>query len=236
MGGATAMKVLALDTACAACSAAVLDGDAIVAERFEAMARGQTEALMPMVSAVMEDARIAFDALDLVAVTTGPGSFTGVRTGLAAARGIALGCGAPVAGVTTLEAIARRALACLATRPPVTLVALTTGRAELYVQRFDADGAPLDAAAAVLPEALAVALVGGGLFIAGDGAGRLREVVGAGTGFSFAEGPGLPHAAEVARIGAARGAAAARAGGPPQPVYLYPPRATPPAAGRRLAP
>jgi tRNA threonylcarbamoyladenosine biosynthesis protein TsaB len=221
------MKLLALDTACAACSAAVLDGGEITAARFTPMARGQTEALMPMVGAVMEDAGIGFDALDRVAVTIGPGSFTGMRTGLAAARGIALGCGAELVGVTTLEAVA------FAARGRAVLVALTTGRAELYVQRFGADGAAQDAPAAILPDALAATLTAETLLIAGDGAATLRPLLADAPGIGFADGPGLPRAEDVARIAAARGAETDR---PVAPIYLYPPRATPPAAGRGLAP
>ena len=100
------MIVLAIDTACSACSAALARDGVVVAARSEAMARGHAEALMPMVQAVMAEARIAWADLELVAVTNGPGSFTGLRTGLAAARGIALAQGIPVAGVTTLEAVA----------------------------------------------------------------------------------------------------------------------------------
>jgi tRNA threonylcarbamoyladenosine biosynthesis protein TsaB len=225
------MKVLALDTACAACSVAVLDGDDLRAARFEPMARGQTEALMPMVGAAMEDAALGYDALDLVAVTVGPGSFTGLRTGLAAARGIALGCGVALAGVTTLETVARPALASSSGRP--VLAVLTTGRAELYAQRFGADGAPLDDAAALLPGALAGTIRNESLLLAGDGADALRPLLGNAAGIGFAAGPGLPRAEDVARIAASRGVAA---GAPPRPIYLYPPRATPPAPGRSLAP
>src|SRR6266853_3397229 len=102
------MKVLAFDSSAAACSAAVRDGDGgLLAHRFESLARGHAERLMPMLRAVMAEAGLAFAALDLIAVTTGPGSFTGIRVGLAAARGLALASGLPILGVTAFEALAQ---------------------------------------------------------------------------------------------------------------------------------
>ena len=82
------MKILAVDTALGACSVAVLEGEKILAHRFEAMARGHAEALAPMVEEAMRAAGVAFAALDRLAVTTGPGTFTGQRVGLAFMRGL----------------------------------------------------------------------------------------------------------------------------------------------------
>src|SRR3954469_5612836 len=100
------MNILALDTAGAACSVAVLRGVVVAASRSEPMARGHSEALMPMIRAAMRDAALEFDALDLIAATVGPGAFTGIRIGLAAARGLALAAGKPAVGVTSFEAVA----------------------------------------------------------------------------------------------------------------------------------
>ena len=102
------MRVLAIDTALEACSAAVFDTDrgGITASESVAMARGHAEAVMPLLARVMDLAEIDFANLDRIAVTTGPGSFTGLRVGLSAARGIALAAGKPVIGVTTLTAFA----------------------------------------------------------------------------------------------------------------------------------
>src|SRR5262245_38003735 len=85
-----AMLILALDTALGACAAAVLDTRAnkMIAMESQAMKRGHAEALMPLVARVMKESGLPFAALDRVAVTTGPGSFTGLRVGLSAARGI----------------------------------------------------------------------------------------------------------------------------------------------------
>ncbi len=86
------MLILAIDTALDACSAAVLDTNAarLIAHESEPMKRGHAEALMPLLARVIKQAGIAFADLDRIAVTTGPGSFTGLRVGLSAARGIAL--------------------------------------------------------------------------------------------------------------------------------------------------
>jgi tRNA threonylcarbamoyl adenosine modification protein YeaZ len=102
------MLILAIDTALDACSAAVLDTDAskIVAQESQPMKRGHAEALMPLIARVMKASTVAFASLDRIAVTTGPGSFTGLRVGLSAARGIALAAGKPVVGLTTLTAYA----------------------------------------------------------------------------------------------------------------------------------
>src|ERR1043166_9617366 len=101
------MRILALDTALDACAAGVLDTERrdLVASETQPMTRGHAEALMPMIARVMEAARLEFSDLDRIAVTTGPGSFTGVRVGIAAARGLALAAGKPAIGLTTLAAL-----------------------------------------------------------------------------------------------------------------------------------
>src|SRR5215475_2822246 len=100
------MRVLALDTALDACAAAVLDTEQrdLVASETLPITRGHAEALMPLIARVMDAARLEFADIDRIAVTVGPGSFTGVRVGIAAARGIALAAGKPAIGLTTLAA------------------------------------------------------------------------------------------------------------------------------------
>ncbi|WP_375413587.1 tRNA (adenosine(37)-N6)-threonylcarbamoyltransferase complex dimerization subunit type 1 TsaB [uncultured Bradyrhizobium sp.] len=102
------MLILAIDTALDACAAGVLDteGGRLIAQESLPMKRGHAEALMPLIARVIEASGSAFAALDRIAVTTGPGSFTGLRVGLSAARGIALAAAKPVVGVTTLTAYA----------------------------------------------------------------------------------------------------------------------------------
>src|SRR5215470_7719038 len=102
------MLILAIDTALDACAAAVLDTEAgqLIAQESQAMKRGHAEALMPLIARVMMQSRLSFAALDRIAVTTGPGSFTGLRVGLSAARGLALAAQKPAVGLTTLSAYA----------------------------------------------------------------------------------------------------------------------------------
>jgi tRNA threonylcarbamoyladenosine biosynthesis protein TsaB len=102
------MRVLAIDTALAACSAAVLDTEhgGVVASESLPMLRGHAEALLPLLQRVMQQAGFGFPDIDRIAVTTGPGSFTGLRVGIAAARGLALAAEKPAVGLSTLSAYA----------------------------------------------------------------------------------------------------------------------------------
>src|ERR1700745_1704806 len=114
------MRVLDIDTALAACAAAVLDTDhGIVASETLPMGRGHAEALSPPVARVMERSDMTFRNLGRVAVTTGPGSFTGIRVGLAAARGFGVATGVPVVGVSTLPVYAAPHLAAPNSNCPV---------------------------------------------------------------------------------------------------------------------
>jgi tRNA threonylcarbamoyladenosine biosynthesis protein TsaB len=105
------MLLLAVDTALGGCSAALLENDDVRAHIFEAMERGHAERLAPMVEELMTQAGMSFAALTRLAVTTGPGTFTGQRVGLAFMRGLRLALEIPLTGVTTLGAIAAAAMA-----------------------------------------------------------------------------------------------------------------------------
>jgi tRNA threonylcarbamoyladenosine biosynthesis protein TsaB len=100
------MLILAIDTALSACSVAIVRGDETLVSQVVPMARGQAEHLAPMVRAVAIEAGIGFSQIDLIAVTRGPGAFTGLRIGLAFARGLALALDRPCVGVSTLEVLA----------------------------------------------------------------------------------------------------------------------------------
>src|SRR6185437_3944325 len=106
------MRVLAIDTALAACAAAVLDTEhGIVASESLPMVRGHAEALVPLIARVLKQSDTGFRDLGRIAVTTGPGSFTGVRVGLAVARGFGVATAVPVVGVSTLSVYAAPYLA-----------------------------------------------------------------------------------------------------------------------------
>ncbi len=223
------MKVLALDTASSACSVALWSGDGIVARRFEAMERGHAERLVPMIAEVLAEAGLTADAVDRLAVTVGPGAFTGLRVGLAAARGLALATSRPLVGVTTFEAIGHALdLAERGGRP--VLVAVDSRRAEVFLQQFDASMAAVGEPLLLSPEALARRLAAGPLVVAGCGAAALRTVLAGRPDTAFAAGPGLPDAAAVARLAASLPPGA---GWPPRPLYLRAPDATLPCTDKQ---
>jgi tRNA threonylcarbamoyladenosine biosynthesis protein TsaB len=138
------MLILAIDTALDACAAAVLDTSAgnLVAQESQSMKRGHAEALMPLIARVMKASGVAFTALDRIAATTGPGSFTGLRVGLSAARGIALAAGKPVVGVTTLTAFAAPIVSENGGPHPV-LAAIDARHDHVYFQLVAGDGSSL---------------------------------------------------------------------------------------------
>lgn len=219
-------RVLAIDSALAACSVAVLVDGRLAAHRFEPMARGHAERLLPMVREVAAEAGLGFADFELFAVTVGPGHFTGLRVGLAAAQGLALAWGRPLAGVTTLEAVAAATPA--GDRPLV--VALESKREDLYVQVF-AGGRGLDRPVSLAPDRVAGwAWPPGELGLAGDGATRLQPLLSAAGLSALKLGPDVPDAAVVARLAAGRyGMAAAL---PADPLYLRPPDVTQPKTPR----
>jgi tRNA threonylcarbamoyladenosine biosynthesis protein TsaB len=140
------MRVLAIDTALAACSAAVLDTGhgGIVASESLPMERGHAEALLPLLQRVMNQAGVTFADIDRIAVTTGPGSFTGLRVGIAAARGLALAADKPAVGLSTLAAYAAPHMAADAKSPVV--AAIDARHGQVYLQVFAAGGRSLTAA------------------------------------------------------------------------------------------
>lgn len=162
------MNILALDSALSSCSAAVIKDGKILSEIFEDRLRGQAERLVPMCQEVCGQAGLDFADMDAIAVTCGPGTFTGVRIGLAAAKGLALALDIPLVGVTTLEIVARNA----AERACSGRIAVThdARRSEVYLQLFDLK----DGCAVSVSEPLAVPLC--------DVAGYLTDRVSAVTG------------------------------------------------------
>jgi tRNA threonylcarbamoyladenosine biosynthesis protein TsaB len=137
------MLVLAIDTALDACAAAILDTDAnwLMVQESQPMTRGHAEALMPLLARVMKASGLAFHALDRIAVTTGPGSFTGLRVGLSAARGIALAANKPVVGVTTLSAYAAPLVS--ENGPAPVLSAIDARHDQIYFQAVSGSGGTL---------------------------------------------------------------------------------------------
>lgn len=222
------VSVLAFDSAGNSCSAAVLRHGRIKARRTAPMARGQAEALMPMIESVLGEAELALAALDLIAVTVGPGAFTGLRIALAAARGLKLASGLPAMGVTSFAAVAARVpRAAIAERSLV--VALESKRAELYLQDFGREGRAQREGALVAPAAFSSWVPQGPLLLAGDGAPRLAEALAPGQA-TIAPGTEAAEAADVARLAAAAWEPGLRL--PPlRPLYLRAPDTTLPRRG-----
>ncbi len=218
------MRLLAIDTAWEACSVAVADGVQLVV-RSATVGRGHAEILMGQIESAMAEAGLAFADLDRIAVTAGPGSFTGLRIGIAAARGIALVTGKPAIGIGVLAAHAEEARH-LAGRVSV-LAVLAAGRGELYGQRFAADGAPLGEPSAASPEVFAAGL-DRGVLVAGSGADLVIAALPMDEQPRVAHRRSSPDIAALARLGAVAPADAS----PPRPLYIRAPDAKPQDAAR----
>jgi tRNA threonylcarbamoyl adenosine modification protein YeaZ len=216
------MRVLAIDTALGACSAGVLDTvlGKLVAHESMAMTRGHAESLMPLIARVMQRSELNFSELDRVAVTTGPGSFTGLRVGIAAARGIALAAGKPALGVSTLSAYAAPHLADDGKMPVV--AAIDARHGHVYLQVF-APGIVTGARLAPLSEAVRAAaeaparIVGSAAHLIAE---RLTDTAARPVHIDPSDAPDI---AWVARMGAAL----PEGQSPPKPLYLRAPDAQP---------
>jgi tRNA threonylcarbamoyladenosine biosynthesis protein TsaB len=207
------MIVLVLDTAQNACSVAVLDGERVLASSSQPMQRGHQERLAPMAAEVMQAAGLGFEQLDRIGVTIGPGSFTGLRVGLAFAKAMSLALDIPCVGVGTLEALA-------AAETSLVVVAIDARRDQIYLQIFQdgqavsaAEGVDMDTARARVRRAWS----GGPARIVGSGAHLLDGVL-AGAGVVTRDAPDV---IALARLVQSRPAPAAR----PQPLYLRAPDA-----------
>ncbi|GIL39239.1 tRNA (adenosine(37)-N6)-threonylcarbamoyltransferase complex dimerization subunit type 1 TsaB [Roseiterribacter gracilis] len=218
--------ILALDCATDGCAVALVhpSGQALALESVDAE-RGQAEILLPMVERVRDAAHVALTEVARIAVTTGPGSFTGIRIGLSAARGLALTLGVPVVGVDCFAAIAHGVPADL--RPHGVTVVIESKRDALFAQSFDAALTPVGDALALSPAALAATLTV--RTIVGTGAARLAA---ADPSLQFLSAYRRPDPVSLAVLGALADPATALA----RPLYLRPPDAAPPRAKLKLEP
>ncbi len=216
------MRVLGIDTALGACSAAVCDDTGVRARAHQDMPRGHAEALAPMVESVMREADLPFSALDRIAVTTGPGTFTGQRVGLAFARSMALALNIPAVGVTTLEAMAAEALA--GTDAAWAAAISDARRDEVYLGILDRDGIeiipPCVLAVSEAASLIARSVAGRGV-LAGTGAALIAPRLEALGVEAHTTSVLQPDACMVARLAMDREAK----DHPPHPLYLRPPDA-----------
>jgi len=216
------LRVLGIDTALGACSACVLDGSTVVAEETLVLDRGHAEALLPLIERVMAAVPGGFESLDRVAVTVGPGSFTGLRVGISAARAIGLAAGVPVVGVTTLSAFLAPLVAAGGNR--LNAAAIDARHGHLYFQCIAAGARTIVPARHVSVRDAARVIGSGPMTIAGSGAAILgNELRNLGVDAKIADAEIAPHIAWVARLGMAVDPATAL----PKPVYLRAPDAKP---------
>jgi tRNA threonylcarbamoyladenosine biosynthesis protein TsaB len=220
------VRILAFDCAGAQCAGAIVaDGQVLAARRIVAD-RGHAQILLPLLGDLLADAGLTFPDIDRYAVTTGPGSFTGIRVALAAAHGLSLATAAPVIGVTVFDALAAAAveagLGQSGRGAGRLLVAVESKRAECFVQMFDAAGAAVAPPRMLEPDLVGAWAGPGPLTVTGDAANRVAAFLPEAIIAGGAQAPSGVDPVTLARI------AAGRAPGPaPAPFYLRPPDAIP---------
>lgn len=224
--------LLACDTTQGACSVALSRGNVVINDIVVPMSRGHAEALMPMIIGLLKEADVAPDQLSRLAVTTGPGTFTGVRLGLAAQRAYAVALDLPLIGVPTMQAMAQGEAAEM----PV-FVAIDARRDEVYGQLFSAEKKPEGRAALTPPSVISRASLAQNLptepfRVIGTGASFVQDVS------SYAElstAPVYPQALHVARMAAAQSWEELTSHHLPEPIYLRAADATLPNPNKRPA-
>lgn len=225
------MNILAFDTSLGACSAAVAQGDGDeqrIHGCFELRERQHAETLIPMIETSLSDASLDWKDIAAIAVTRGPGSFTGVRVGVAAARGFALALGVPLIAANSLDVIAKQASLTADLPPGGFAVAVDARRGEVYLAIYDTSGVAL-----TLPEAVSPGIAAAKMRDAALGA-----VVGSGGPLVSASGDAIeafqPDIQPDARVLASMAGALAPLKEPLRPLYLRPPDAKP-QAGKSVA-
>jgi len=223
------MRVLAIDTALEACACAVFDTDQreIMASESLPMVRGHAEALMPLVARVFATARLRMAEIDRVAVTVGPGSFTGLRVGISAARGIALAAAKPAVGLTTLSAFAAPHIA-LDDKTPI-LAAIDARNNSVFMQLFGPGGRTV-----ISPRVMAIddavrAAVSGPARLVGSAADTIAAAWPTSQPLPLVDPQTAPSIEWVARLGAS---APTDGTALPKPLYLRAPDAQPQDAAR----
>ncbi len=216
------MILLAIDTALENCAVGLSAADE-VSTRVRVIGRGHAEILMGEIAALFAEAGMRPDALDRIAVTVGPGSFTGLRVGIAAARGLALVRRIPVVGISTLAAHAEHARVLGSGGRPI-LALLPARGEEAFGQLFSTEAEPLEDAYAAPAALFAERAASEGFAVAGAGAALL------GAGYAPLHGDSAPRIETLLTLGARLDPALH----PPKPLYVKPPDAVP-QAGARIA-
>ena len=206
------MIVLAIDTAGVDCAAAVFDSDSgkLLGRVSETIGRGHAERLMAMIDDALAEAKLSLTDIGRIGVTVGPGSFTGIRVGVAAARGLALALGVECVGVSTLEVLAQTVSE---TDKPV-LAAINAHRDEVYAQSFE-DGMPQGEPLLLELDDYLARATNPGIILVGSASSLIADR-------DAETGPDHYPIEIVARI-----SATAKAQGKPKPLYLRGPDAKP---------
>ena len=216
------MRVLIVDTALGACSACVVEDGSLLGVRSELMAKGHQERLAGMVRDAVADAGGGFGALDRIGVTVGPGSFTGLRVGLAFAQGLGAALDRPVVGLSTLDALA------VSIKPAGLVAAVIDARRGQVYARLFRDGRPLGGPEALsletAAERIADAAAGAPPILVGSGAAVLVEAFPERLGAAVTARLPAPSPEALAYMAAMADPATAL----PRPLYLRAPDATPP--------
>ena len=216
------MRILAIDTALGACAACIADGDEadILAHESILMERGHAEALLPLVDRLVAGVEGGFASLDRVAVTVGPGSYTGLRVGIAAARAIGLAARVPVVGVTTLSALLAALIADDSRR--LLAAAIDARHGQVYFQAIAPGGQTVVAPVLIGAHEAARLLGSGPTLISGSGAPAVAASA-VGLDVLVRHAWPAPDIAWVARLGLVADPAQAA----PKPLYLRAPDAQP---------
>ncbi|WP_339693449.1 tRNA (adenosine(37)-N6)-threonylcarbamoyltransferase complex dimerization subunit type 1 TsaB [uncultured Parasphingorhabdus sp.] len=180
-------RLLAIDTATIACSVALFEDDVLFASDYAEIGRGHAEKLIPAIAQLPDHGKA-----DRILVNCGPGSFTGVRIGISAAKALALAWGAEIHGYSCLALVAAQALKQLETPRPV-CVAMLAGHGEYFLQNFSSEGEPLAPFASLTPEQAAIEVKSD--IIAGSAATELAKIVG-----DIDHFPILPNASQIALV------------------------------------
>ena len=224
--------LLACDTTQSACSVALRKDGEIISQLSE-MTRGHAEALMPMIEHICVETDTPFTALERLAVTNGPGTFTGVRVGLSAMRDLALALNIPLCARGTLEAMAAATRHNGLAHDTPLIITIDARRDTYYTQCFSADGVPSTAPQALSLAEVVRAIPDGPVRVGGTGLEAVRAAGGA--RFIDAETPIYPHARDVLQLAEAMSDADWAAQDPhPEPIYLRPPDASLPDPDKRL--
>ncbi len=220
------MKILAFDTSLGACTVGLWADGQLLTNESVVMTQGHAEALMPMIERAMTKAEMTYADLDRIAVTVGPGSFTGLRVGIATARGLAMATQKPAIGITTTEALA----AGVKDPQASILSVIDSKRGDVFAQLFDQTG-QAQSDVVNIPDGELNALCGAAsLMVVGDARDRAIAVLGASARASTA--PDICDIAALAQLAATR---APDAQGP-TPVYVRAPDVTLSPTGGLLRP